>query len=131
MKFDDVIKTIKSILEINENCSIDVNKDFSNYWFNGDNDETELRISMLADFQITVSRINLINKRQGCFTAVMNVLLDFAKTNKIKRILVQCVLTEEMAAFCHKNGFIPTPYCVQMDTFLSGDYVLTIAEREI
>lgn len=52
------------------------------------------------------------------------------KENNVPKIIIQCVLSEEMASFCLKHGFVPnTNTCIMkngtiLKEYLSGDYEL-------
>lgn len=128
--FDDqTIETIKSIIEDNENCEIDVQRGIREVWFTNSTRETELRLLSLQNIQVTVSRVSFVNKRRGTMTKIAEVLEDFCIKNKIWRILVQSVETPEMSRWCFKNGFLPiASSSFEFEGTTLGDHAKTMSE---
>lgn len=101
------ILMIKVFLENKEGITIEVEPQMSGLWFRDEARKMELRLLLLADYPLTVSRVMFIHKRPGIMTQLLDILEDFCIRNSVKDILVQSVGTAEMAARCHKNGFTP------------------------
>ena len=101
--------------------------EMSGVWFHDENWEMELRLLLLADLHLTVSRVVFINQRQGTMTELLGILEDFCIRNSVKEILVQSVETAEMAAWCHKNGFTPDPNA----SFMSNGIMLEDYRKRI
>ena len=74
-------------------------------WLHDPTWEMELRLLLLLNYKVTVSRVCFIHKRQGTMTAVL-----------------------EMANFCCKNGFVPdsTASFETEEGLILGDYVMSI-----
>lgn len=61
-------------------------------------------------------------------TDVLEYLISFCKKHNIAQICIQSVETKEMAAFCHKNGFVPNPNASfeNKEGLILGDYLLNV-----
>ena len=103
------IQAIKTFIEKREGIAVIAEPQMSGVWFHSENWELGVRLLLLADFHLTVSRVAFIHKRRGTMTSLLSLLEDFCIRNQVKQILIQSVETPEMAAWCMKNGFIPDP----------------------
>lgn len=102
-------------------------QELSGTWLHSRTYTSELRILLLADIQITVSRVCFINRRKGTMTAVLQWLEDFAKRNHIGKIVIQSVETDAMRCWCVKNGFHPNASAsIEVGGKIYGDYVRTV-----
>lgn len=122
---NEVIQSIKQIIEEKNQCSLNIQKTFSTYWLR-DFAANELRISRLQDFEIIISRVEFENKRAGTMTEVMKVLTNYCQKEHIGQICVQSVATYEMMQFCMKNKIKPKQENIWINDILAGDYVLEI-----
>lgn len=56
-------------------------------------------------------------------TAIAAYLEEFCRMRRIQELVIQCVETSEMAAWCCKNGFSPVPSAsMEFDGIIIGDY---------
>lgn len=89
-----------------------------------------LRISFLGQIALIISNVSFENKRHGTMSKVLEFFIQKCKENNVPKIIIQCVLSEEMASFCLKHGFVPnTNTCIMkngtiLKEYLSGDYEL-------
>lgn len=113
-------ETLRILLEQQEGEPISIHYGIRELWFHNETWESELRLLFLGSYQVTVSRVAFLHRRQGTMTKELSFLEDFCKQNQIQRILIQSVETPEMAAFCIKNEFVPNPYA----SFLAGGCIL-------
>lgn len=118
------IANISSLLESKEGVSFVCEPQMSGVWFHDEDWEAEVRLLLLADIKLTVSRVIFRNRRQGTMSQLLLILEDFCVRNKVKEIVVQSVETPEMAAWCLKHKFIPNPYVsFSRDDVVYGDYI--------
>ena len=124
---------LSRLLQEREGVEIRCNPQISGIWLHDENWETELRLLILADIRITVSRVCFRNRRQGTMTVVMEWLVGFCRRNKIPTICIQSVETWEMAAFCQKHGFRPNPLASMLcnQGFVIGDYLFDVDDTTI
>ena len=97
-------------------------------WLHDPTWEMELRLLLLFNYKVTVSKVCFIHKRQGTMTAVLDFLIRFCREHSVPQICVQSVETKEMANFCLKNGFVPdsTASFEMEEGLILGDYVMSI-----
>jgi hypothetical protein len=127
IKFNENEKNeLKAIIEKKNPCDLEVNESFNSIWYQDPKSETELRILFLENFRLTVSRVAFKNKRIGTMTDVYEFLKTFCMRNRIKKLVIQSVETEEMAAFCIKNNLIPNQFCIDAGNYLMGDYEMEL-----
>lgn len=120
-------ESLRILLEQLEGETISIHYGIRELWFHNETWKSELRLLFLGSYQVTVSRVAFLHRRQGTMTKVLSFLEDFCKQNQIQRILIQSVETPEMAAFCVKNGFTPNPYASFLaDGCVLGDYIKNI-----
>lgn len=121
---EDLLQKIQSIIEERNHCECPYQIRGNSVWFLSTTDETELRLLTLGDISVTVSRVGFSHRRAGTMTEIISLLKLFCKEKGIKKLVVQSVETEEMAAFCRKFGYMPDPNCsLMLDDFVYGDYV--------
>ena len=126
---DNILQQIKHIIDKKEHCDCKYYITGSSVWFQVQGQETELRILTLGDYSMTISRVEFVNQRCGTMTAILQLLLDYCKKNGIKKFIVQCVHTPEMANFCLKHKIKPDPHAtIEIDGFLSRDYYIEITK---
>lgn len=102
-------ENLRKLLERQEGVPISVHEGIRELWYRDEDGQSELRLLFLFDYQVTVSRVGFIRRRQGTMTKVLSVLENFCKKNKVKQLLIQSVETPEMASWCMKMGFAPDP----------------------
>lgn len=116
-------ETLRELLEQQEGVPISVHEGIRELWYQSQDRQSELRLLLLFSYQVTVSRVGFIRRRQRTMTKVLSVLEEFCKKNRVEQILVQSVETPEMANWCKKMGFAPDPNAsFLIDEFLAGDY---------
>lgn len=121
---DKLTRDLIDVIESADNCVLSTLVNFRELWLESEQG-TELRLLALQDFSLTISRVNFINRRQGTMTKVFQILKQFCEERQIGRLVVQSVLTPEMAAWCEKNGFEPDKYAsFPANGFISGDWVM-------
>lgn len=99
-------------------------QELSGTWLHSRTYTSELRILLLADIQITVSRVCFINRCIGTMTAALRWLENFAKRNHIGKIVIQSVETDAMRCWCLNHGFQPNPSAsIEMGGKIYGDYI--------
>ena len=60
-------------------------------------------------------------------TEIYKHLVRFCRNNGLHTIVIQSVVTEAMANWCLKNGFIQSATCsVQLPGYIGGDYLKDI-----
>lgn len=133
---DEELNQLAQIIEAGEKCNTQWNRFYmSVVEFRGDT-ETDyattlrLRISFLGQIAPIISNVSFENKRHGTMSKVLEFFIQKCKENNVPKIIIQCVLSEEMASFCLKHGFVPnTNTCIMkngtiLKEYLSGDYEL-------
>lgn len=83
----DTMELVAIIKEKDHVC-VDAFMEPSGIWLRSPNEETELRLLTLGDFQVTVSRVCFSHKRAGCMTAIFGWL---------KKILQK----KRYSSYCH------------------------------
>lgn len=120
---DKEVANIQVMIRNREGVPIRAEKELSGFWFHSDNWESELRITFLSTFRLTVSRVCFIRRRSGTMTEVGAYLEEFCQTHQIPELVIQCVETPEMVNWCNKNGFSPIPSASMVfDGIILGDY---------
>ena len=117
-----------TLLESREHVKIFCHDEFNGIWLYSEDFTTELRLLLLGNIRLTISRVCFQNQRQGTMTAVIEYLYDFCRQHDIETILIQSVLTKEMVAWCCKNEFRPslTSSFTNNQGIILGDYEKTI-----
>ena len=125
---DKDILELKKLLEEREKEPIEDQRQLSGVWLYSNTWETELRLLLLSDIKIIVSRVCFKYKRQGTMTAVLDWMIHFCNKNRISKICIQSVETKEMAAFCIAKGFHPDSNASMQGSggFIIGDYILEL-----
>lgn len=124
---EEDIVALKSIIEIADEVSIQVKREMSGIWFHSDDWESQLRLLILGNFRVTISRASFRNRRRGTMTSVLRYLKEFCQKHDMKEIVVQSVESREMVNWCQKNGFVPNPYASMLiKGILLGDYKLLL-----
>ena len=126
----DIVELSQLLLE-REGGRIECEKEISGIWLHSPGFETELRLHTLKNMWLTVSRVCFMKRRQGTMTAVSEWLKTFCAAHSIPEIVIQCVQTPEMAAWCQKNGFVPDPIASfpYNGGFIAGDYRLELGNQ--
>lgn len=120
---DKEIAEVQELLHRSEGVPVRAEQELSGVWFHSDNWESELRITFLSTFRLTVSRVCFIHRRRGTMTEIGTYLEAFCRTHQIPELVIQCVETPEMAQWCNKNGFSPIPSASMVfDGIIMGDY---------
>lgn len=124
---EDIELQILQILQEREPRKISVSHGIREVWYKSSGMETELRIVTSFPYSLTISRVALVNKRKGTMSMILKDLIKTCERHHVPRLVVQCVLTEEMARFCLAKGFRldqQTASVTDKDTFAGGDYIL-------
>lgn len=122
------ITLLKEILEKSEEIQVICGREMSGIWLHDESFEMELRLLLLGNVRLIISRVQFIHRRHGTMTKVYQTLEQFCRDKGVQEISVQCVLTKEMANWCLKNGFEVIPSAgIEMDGFISGDYIKKLA----
>lgn len=124
---DCEIKKIQQILENGEHVAFHVTCSYHHtFWFTNDENEAECRISCSRD-RLTVSRINLLNRRQGTMTQLYKIFKSICRSHNWHMIVIQSVLTSCMSAWCYKNEFKPDEMAsYETDEGIRGDYYISL-----
>lgn len=130
---DEEIQTLKGILEMQERTGIQCDEELSGVWLHSDDFKTELRLLLLKNLRMTVSRVCFVNRRRGTMTTIKDFLVQMCRSRQIPLLVIQCVETPEMAQWCLKNEFLPNPNAsLEIDGVCYGDYIKKInSEGEI
>lgn len=119
---------LRQLLQNQEQTPIEIHHGIRELWFHNEDWSSELRLLFLGKVHVLVSRVAFINRRQGTMTKVLGFLEKFCKEHEVSRIVIQSVETPEMAAFCEKNHFAPSPTASMLfDGVILGDYIKEIA----
>lgn len=94
---DENIAVLKEILEKYEEIQVVCGREMSGIWLHDEAFEMELRLLLLGNIRLIISRVQFIHRRRGTMTKVYQVLKQFCQDNGVQEIFVQCVLTKEMA----------------------------------
>lgn len=120
---DGDISRLTQLLEGCEGVRVRCCREMSGIWFSSDESDMELRLLLLMNFRLTVSRVLFAHRRQGTMTKVLAFLENFCKEHNIPEIVIQSVETKEMSNWCRKNHFQPNPSAsIQIHDFIMGDY---------
>ena len=129
LEVEDLSKLVK-LLSDAEGCVITVLPELSGFWLHSNRYETELRLLFLPGISLTVSRVRFQKRRAGTMTRLLELLKDIAAKYGLPRIVIQSVVTHEMACWCQKNEFIPAATSsFESDGDILGDYFYEPAER--
>ena len=83
----------------------------------------EFWLSFLFNEWIVVRSVTFMNKWTETFTEVMAYCEQFAKNNRVSKIVIQSVGTDELSQWCRKYGYKPNPSAsVNVGGFVFGDY---------
>lgn len=122
-----------ALLEPREKTKILCHSELNGIWLCNEDFTTELRLLLLGNIRLTISRVCFQNQRQGTMTAVIEYLYDFCRQHDIRTILIQSVLTKEMVSWCCKNEFRPslTSSFTNNQGIILGDYEKTIRKESV
>ncbi len=83
----------------------------------------EFRVSIRVN-EIVISEARFAHQRQGIMTSLSAMLLAEAKEIPLEAVRIKCACTEEMVAWCVKNGFTLDERTARtVEGFELGDYV--------
>ena len=120
---DSEILELKQLLENKEKVPYICNREMSGIWLHTPDFEAELRLLLLGQFRISVSRVCFLQRRKGTMTAVLAWLERFCQNHQVQSIVIQCVQTEAMVNWCQKNGFFPIAHSSMiLKGIIVGDY---------
>lgn len=127
---DEDIEILQDMIEKAERTKMTCRRELSGIWLESKNHDipvTELRLLILSNIQVTVSRVCFKNERRGTMTSVFEFLKNFCIRNNINQIVIQSVLTKEMSNWCKKHGFNPmNAASIEINGIVIGDYVFTV-----
>lgn len=130
IELEDFKKVISIIEELDDVKLISNIASFKNNIFiSSENGETELYIKKSLN-SIIISRVKFNKKRAGIMTKVLEELINITKLYEYDTIIVESVLTTEMANFCNKNGFekVNDCFCISPDDYM-GNYKLSLSRN--
>jgi len=101
----------KQLLEIIKLCTKDSNgvlecAVFCNREFRV---ESSLSYGVVLNFYtgcIRVYRVNFETQRKGYMTSLYKILKSIQKEYDLGKIIIDCVISDEMLSWCNKNGFV-------------------------
>lgn len=121
------VKMLRAILEEREGVKIMCGKELSGIWLHSKDFETELRLLLLGNKRMTVSRVCFQKRNKGNMTAVKDLLVQMCRSRHIPALVIQCVESQEMVNWCVKNGFVPNPSAsLKIGDTIYGDYIKEI-----
>lgn len=127
---DEDVEILQTMIENADRIKLTCRRELSGIWLESKNHDipvTELRLLILSNIQVTVSRVCFKNQRQGTMTSVFEFLKDFCIKNNINQIIIQSVLTKEMANWCIKHGFNPVKSSsIKLHGIVIGDYAFSV-----
>lgn len=127
---DEDIEILQDMIEKAEKTKMTCRRELSGIWLESKNYDipvTELRLLILSNIQVTVSRVCFKNTRHGTMRSVFEFLKDFCVKNNINQIIIQSVLTKEMANWCIKHGFNPIKSSsIELHGIVIGDYAFPV-----
>lgn len=68
-----------------------------------------LRYNAGLDHRLVVASVQLIHRRSGYMTELLSVLKQIRRAYRTGPIVIESVLSDEMKAWCLKNGFVVDP----------------------
>ena len=68
-----------------------------------------MHYNSVPDHRLIVSNIEFIHKRQGYMTELFAILKEIRRSYHTGPIVIESVLSDEMEAWCKKNGFVIDP----------------------
>lgn len=127
---DEDIKILQTMIESADRIKLTCRRELNGIWLESKSYKepvTELRLLILSNIQVTVSRVCFKNTRHGTMTSVFEFLKDFCVKNNINQIIIQSVLTKEMANWCIKHGFNPVKSSsIELHGIVIGDYTFPV-----
>ena len=129
---DEEIAELSRLLSEKENVQFECELEMSGIWLHSADWQSELRLLILLNQRLTVSRVCFQKRRSGTMTVVLEWLKSFCAAHDIPSIVIQCVETPEMAAWCEKNAFSPIPVASFLSSagFVAGDYQLVLTDQK-
>ena len=88
----------------------DCQYELSGIWLHSKTSDAELRLLILSDKQLIVSRVLFREKRHGTMTGVYKYLVRFCKNNGLPTLVIQSVVSESMTSYVQLPGFIGGDY---------------------
>ena len=127
---DEDIEILQDMIEKADRTKMTCRRELSGIWLESKNYDipvTELRLLILSNIQVTVSRVCFKNTRHGTMTNVFEFLKAFCVKNNINQIIIQSVLTKEMADWCMTHGFNPIKSSsIELHGIVIGDYAFPV-----
>ena len=125
-------KLMSKIQEKNEGFiygDLSWDKSFNTTWIYDEGCNIEFRYCIL-DNQIIVSRVCFEKRRNDCMSGCFEILKEFGEYLGYNEIVIQSVLTYEMASWCKDHDFTPKGYSIDIGEVFVGDYDFFILGRE-
>ena len=128
----DDIANVQQIIEKHEGEPWTVHQCVRDLRFHNKDATAEFWLSFLFDERVTVHSVTFMNKWTETFTEVMTYCEQFAKSNRVGKIVIQSIGTPGMAQWCKENGYQPNKDAsVEFEGVVYGDYEKDMdAERE-
>ena len=89
---------------VNKNLSIETS-------YRGQQGSLYLRYNYGRDDRLVVASVQFIHRRKGNMTELFSILKQIRRAYHTGPIMIESVLTDEMASWCKKNGFVVDPIC--------------------
>lgn len=137
---NEELTKMTQIIEAREDSKIQWSRCYNSVveFYAEDCTETRFRMSFLSQIALIITNVSFENKRCGTMSELLDFLIQRCKEHEIQKIIIQCVMTEEMASFCLKHGFLPNTNTGVMrkgthvlKEYLSGDYELSLNTTKI
>lgn len=123
---------LKNILERQEKCKVRLTSETFGRAINlkslkGTSIYIRCNIRPDAAPYLTLASIELVNKRIGTGTMILDFLKQYGKKNEFAAIMIESVCTEEMYSFCLKHSFtrISTSFFPSYHDFF-GNYLFDL-----
>lgn len=121
----EIARIKRKVRKLDKCWFMTVEREPSGIWMYADFSETELRLEILPECRLIISRVHFEHKRCGNMTALFSLLREIALAHKSLEIVVQGASTYEMVSWCVKNGFRSVRPSIMMPHGF-GDYVFKI-----
>lgn len=100
-------------------------------WLQSATSEADLRVLVLYNGNIIISRVQVNHPRTGVFTKIMACIEKACTSLHGECIIISGVCTKEMVRWCDKNLYTPVDcICFDSDGVIMGDYRKSMHYRE-
>lgn len=124
--FSEMCDCLCEIISNNDDTTVTMDKSFETMWIHNNEFEDEFRFVNFLN-NLIISRVQFINKRNGCMTRCVETIKKYADKLGIEKITVQSVLTQEMRNWCFSHNFVPQEHTgVYNGDIFFGDYAFSL-----